>query len=185
MQKYLVVGLGNPGTEYENTRHNIGWRILQLYAKRKNWKFSKERKVKSLIAKGEKEEKQMIIALPLTFMNLSGVAVKKCMEHYGIEKSNFLVIVDDADLPFGKLRFRHKGSSGGHRGLESIEDALQTREYHRIKVGIGRNPYGELIDYVLEPFTEKEEEQLPKLMDQSIDILEKWWQTPLDAPNLS
>ncbi|MDE0772705.1 MAG: aminoacyl-tRNA hydrolase [Salibacteraceae bacterium] len=146
--KYLVVGLGNPGAEYESTRHNIGFLILDALASASNSIFSPDRyaDVCSMKSKG----RQFILIKPSTFMNLSGKAVRYWMEKEKIDLENIIIITDDLALPFGKIRIRKKGSDGGHNGLKSINELLGTQQYNRLRFGIGSEfSKGKQVDYVL------------------------------------
>lgn len=164
--KYLIVGLGNPGAEYELTRHNIGFLILDKIADSNKVKFS----VSRLAEKAEFRHKgrQLHLIKPTTYMNLSGRAVSFWLNDLKIPKQNLLVIVDDIALPFGKLRLRGKGSSAGHNGLNNIEETLGDQNYARLRFGIG-NDYnrGQQVDYVLSRFTEDEFKILPEYMDKA------------------
>lgn len=153
--KYLIAGLGNIGNEYDSTRHNIGFMVLDSLAKDKDLKFEQDRLVfkTSFRFKG----KEFHLIKPTTYMNLSGKAVKYWMDKLKIPKENILVITDDISLPTGKLRLKPKGSAGGHNGLKNIEELLQTNVYARLKFGVGDDfPKGRQADYVLGKFPEKE-----------------------------
>src|SRR5690349_986761 len=134
----LVVGLGNPGAEYVRTRHNAGFLVVEEVASRASAQWNFEKKFDARVAKTERAGQKLLLAEPQTFMNASGEAVGALMNFYRVPVASLLVVVDDADLPFGEIRMRPKGSSGGHHGLESIERHLGTREFARLKVGIGR-----------------------------------------------
>jgi PTH1 family peptidyl-tRNA hydrolase len=159
-----IVGLGNPGRKYANTRHNVGYMVLREIAGRlavsfSEHGFSEAGKGEAIASAGENVT--VVLVRPLTYMNASGQAVSEIMEDYGILPAAVLVIHDDLDLPFGKIRIRRKGSSGGHKGIESIASQLGTTEFPRIKVGIGRPPEGvDPIEYVLEPFGREDKETL-------------------------
>ncbi|NLW07976.1 MAG: aminoacyl-tRNA hydrolase [Clostridia bacterium] len=153
----MVVGLGNPGRRYETTRHNAGFMVADLLADELACSFELSKKHHSLVAKAHLNETGILVAKPLTFMNNSGRAVASLARWYHIEASEILVIYDDLDLPLGRLRIRPGGSAGGHRGMQSIINALQTTVIPRVKIGIGRPATGEtddVIDYVLQPFSE-------------------------------
>jgi PTH1 family peptidyl-tRNA hydrolase len=155
--------LGNPGPAYEKTRHNIGRRIVEALAENIKIRWKDSKSLRSQWA--ETEARDLILAFPSSYMNESGGAVKLLVEHFKIDfQSNLLVVIDDAALPFGRLRLRLSGSDGGHKGLRSIETALGSREYARLRVGVGpsapvKTP---LEKYVLAPFTRSEEEKLGK-----------------------
>lgn len=171
--KYLIVGLGNPGAEYELTRHNVGFLTLDRYADNEKSTFSSQR----LADKAEVKFKGRSLTLikPNTFMNLSGRAVNYWMQELKISIENVLVVVDDIALPFGSLRLRGKGSSAGHNGLTNIEETLSTQNYTRLKFGIGNNfPKGGQVDYVLGRFTDEEFKALPTYMDKAIQMIQSF-----------
>ena len=163
--KYLVVGLGNPGAEYANTRHNIGFKMLDKLASLSNISFSSERyaDICDIKFKGRK----LILVKPSTFMNLSGKAVKYWMQKRSVEQEKILVITDDISLPFGVLRLRKKGAAGGHNGLYNIQESLGNSSYSRLRFGIGNDfPRGHQSDYVLSSFTDENN----KTIDERIAI---------------
>jgi peptidyl-tRNA hydrolase, PTH1 family len=146
--KYLIVGLGNPGKEYEDTRHNIGFNVLDAIAQKRETSFEVSRlgDVASVRFKG----RTLVLLKPATFMNLSGKAVRYWMEAEKIPLDRVLIVTDDLAMPFGSLRLRGKGGAGGHNGLENIETTLQTPSYSRLRFGIGSDfPQGQQVDYVL------------------------------------
>lgn len=168
--KYLIVGLGNIGPEYELTRHNIGFLTLDRLADQKEAKFEMDR----LAYHTEFKFKGRTIHLikPTTYMNLSGKAMKYWMQVLKVPKENTLVVVDDIAIPFGKLRMRAKGSSAGHNGLKNIEDLTGGQNYPRLKMGVGDDfPKGRQVDYVLSKFTQNEFDELPFAMDKAIDMI--------------
>ena len=161
----LIVGIGNPGKEYENTRHNIGFDVIDKLADR----FSitvLEKKHKALIGKGMINGQKVILAKPQTYMNLSGESVRELVDYYKIEEETELIVIyDDISLDVGQLRIRKKGSAGGHNGIKSIIQHLGTDMFPRIKMGVGEKPKGyDLADYVLGHF--KKEERV--IMDESV-----------------
>ena len=137
MNEIYLVGLGNPGIKYSNTRHNIGFLLLENFSKKYNSKFSLKDKLKSSVSEFQINNSTYRLFLPNTFMNNSGDAVRAIVNWYKIDIDQIFIIVDDKDLPLGKIRFRKKGSSGGHNGLESIIEKLQTHNFNRIRIGIG------------------------------------------------
>jgi len=168
----LIVGLGNPGRKYELTRHNIGATVAKAMAQRLGLDFKEEKRFHCLVAKGIFNSQQYHIVLPTTYMNESGRAVKPYMSYYALAPQDLLVVSDDVELPFGELRLRLKGSSGGHNGLKSIEAALNTREYSRLKCGVGKTLIGEtLADYVLAVFNPEEFERLPSIIGKAVDVI--------------
>ncbi len=145
----LVIGLGNPGAQYEQTRHNVGFRIMDMLAAKYGWKW--ERRGRAMLASGMLGSEKVVLIKPLTYMNNSGEAVGELVHWYKLHPEDILVIYDDLDLPTGKVRLRAKGSAGGHNGLESIIRHLHTNQFLRLRVGIGRplNQRMETINYVL------------------------------------
>jgi len=168
--KYLIVGLGNIGSEYQGTRHNIGFRILDAFAEASNISFSTERY--GDIARGRVKNKQVVLLKPSTYMNLSGNAVRYWKEKENIELENILVLVDDIALPFGAIRMKGRGSDAGHNGLKNIAQMLGTDAYPRLRFGIGNDfPRGCQIDYVLGHFTIDERQRLPLRIDVAVDAI--------------
>ena len=168
--KYLIVGLGNIGPEYELTRHNIGFLTVDRLADREGAVWKSDR----LAFKTEIKHKGRILHLikPTTYMNLSGKAVNYWMKELNIRKENVLVIVDEVALPFGKLRMRAKGSAAGHNGLKNIEALTGGQDYPRLRMGIGDDfPKGRQVDYVLGRFSQAEFDGLPAMMDKAIDMI--------------
>lgn len=173
MSCYLIVGLGNPEPAYAGTRHNLGFYIVQRMAK----KYEAppfQRKKKALYTSFQRKDKELFILLPQTYMNLSGEAVKCWLAFLGLSLDRLFVVVDDVQLPWGSLRLREQGSSGGHRGLENITALLHSSTYARLRVGIGRPEKGDLTDFVLQPFTEQESQEMPTLVGKAIEVIEKW-----------
>jgi peptidyl-tRNA hydrolase, PTH1 family len=162
--KYLIAGLGNIGNEYANTRHNIGFQILDALAKASNIVFTDNRR--AYYAEMKHRGRTIILIKPTTYMNLSGKAVAYWMQHEKIPLENVLVIADDLALPFGKIRIRAKGSDAGHNGLKSINESLSTSDYARLRFGIGNEfGRGQQVDYVLGQWSEEEEKQLPQRIE--------------------
>ena len=169
----LVVGLGNPGGQYAETRHNIGWMVLDRLADRAGRSGRGRQRDASEVLELRWKGMDLILAKPLTFMNDSGVAVRKLMVRNHIPMSDMLVVADDFALPFGKLRFREAGSHGGHNGLRSIIDELGSEKFSRLRVGIGEPDRG-AIDHVLSRFATDERACLPILLDACSEALEAW-----------
>ena len=168
--KFLLTGLGNPGVEYELTRHNIGFLILDRLAEKLNVEFTASRLAFQLFVKYK--GRQLILIKPTTYMNLSGKAINFWLNQEKVSKENLLVITDDVSLPFGKIRIRAKGSDAGHNGLKNIEETLGGTDYPRLRFGIGDNfARGQKIDYVLGNFTSEEIKELPVLMDRACDAI--------------
>ncbi len=169
---YLIVGLGNPGRKYQKTRHNMGFLTLQALARRHQIPIEK-RKFESQYGLGEILQKKVILLTPLTYMNLSGRAVGSFLRYFQISPENLTVIHDDLDLPWSRMRIANKGGAAGHKGILSIIDQIQTREFMRIRLGIGRPPEGIPAEsYVLEPFTTQERNDLPLLLERACEALE-------------
>lgn len=167
----LIVGLGNPGSRYEGTRHNIGFEVVQRLAERHRIPL-RRREFSSLVGTGRIEGQDVLLALPMTYMNLSGEAVCAIARKYRLAPADIIVIVDDAALPPGKLRLRLKGSAGGHNGLVSIEDHLGTQEYARIRIGVGPAPTPDLASHVLSPFAPSERPVMDAAVDLAADAVE-------------
>ena len=160
---YIIAGLGNPGGKYDNTRHNAGFRVMDILADRMGI-LVEEKKHKALCGRGVLEGQKVILLKPQTFMNLSGESKRAAADFYKVEPENVLVVYDDISLEPGQLRIRAKGSAGGHNGMKNIIAHLGTQEFPRVKVGIGEKPKGmDLADYVLSCFSKGEQE----LMDQA------------------
>ena len=166
---FLVVGLGNPGKRYNATRHNIGFMVAEKLAA----KIAVDLKQKSFDAlwgKGRLENRKVIVALPQTYMNLSGAAVRKLQSFFKTDTGNLIVIHDDLDLPLGAIRLKTGGGNAGHKGLTSIEANLGSSAFHRVRLGIGRPVDKSRIEsFVLETFSEEEEKLLPGLINQASD----------------
>ena len=171
--KYLIVGLGNIGDEYQNTRHNIGFNVLDAFAKASNIVFTDKRY--GAIANHSIKGRQLILLKPSTYMNLSGNAVRYWMQQEKIPLENVLIIVDDLALPFGALRLKPKGSDAGHNGLKHIAATLGTENYARLRFGIGNNfPKGAQIDYVLGHFSEEEENLMEERLNIACDMIKSF-----------
>lgn len=170
---FLVIGLGNSEDRYAKTRHNMGFIMLDCFAEDLGASFHIDKKMAAETADGHFLGHHLILAKPTTYMNLSGIAVSRLLKQSNIALAHLLILCDDADLPFGKLRLRLEGSSGGHNGLKSIEEELGTQAYARLRVGIGRDG-GELADYVLSPFTQVEQQSLDQIAAQVREMLYGW-----------
>lgn len=171
--KFLLVGLGNPGIEYENTRHNIGFSVLDGLARKHEGVFSLDRGAYKTTIKYR--GKQLILIKPTTFMNLSGKAVNYWLQKEQISKENLLVITDDLALPFGKIRLKGSGSDGGHNGLKDIQQSLQTTNYARLRFGIGSDfPKGRQSDYVLGKWSAEEQSALEERITIAIEACESF-----------
>jgi PTH1 family peptidyl-tRNA hydrolase len=172
---FLIVGLGNPGAEYAKTRHNAGFLLVEKLAAKWKCDWANEKKFRSRIAKVERDGKRILLCEPQTFMNLSGETVGALKDFYQLPLKQVLVAVDDADLPLGEIRLRKSGSSGGHHGLESIERHLASREFARLRIGIGRKDSSrEITNYVLGKFDSDESELLKKVLERAASQIEIW-----------
>jgi len=172
---HLIVGLGNPGADYAKTRHNAGFLLVEKLAEQRKSGWTNERKFVARVARGEKLGKKFLLAEPQTFMNLSGETVGGLVKFYQLPLAQLLVAVDDADLPLGEIRLRPGGSSGGHHGLESIEQHLGTREFARLRIGIGRRDGArEITNFVLGRFEAAETAVLEKVLERAANQIECW-----------
>ena len=175
----FIIGLGNPGKEYINSRHNIGFLILKNFSDKYDSKFTLRNKLKSWSSEFKIDDSTYRLFMPNTFMNNSGDAVKAIVDWYKIDLEQLFIIVDDIDLPLGKIRFRKKGSSGGHNGLKNIINNLQTESFNRIRIGIGSPPMFEntnnfnTISHVLGNISSKENLILDKVYKKLIESLEQ------------
>ena len=179
MNEIYLIGLGNPGNKYSNTRHNIGFLLLENLSKKYNSNFLLKDKLKSFCAEFKIKDSTYRLFLPNTFMNNSGDAVRAIVDWYKINLDQIFIIVDDKDLPLGKIRFRKKGSSGGHNGLKSIIEKLQTENFNRIRIGIGsppsikgRNNFN-TISHVLGNISTEEKSVFDKVYVRIIESLEQ------------
>jgi len=171
MSKFLIVGLGNIGDEYENTRHNIGFTILDTIAQENNFKFTVDKLAS--IATYKFKGKTLILIKPSTYMNLSGKAVNYWMQAEKIQKENILVLTDDLALPFGSVRMKGKGSDGGHNGLKNIQETLASSEYARLRFGVGNEfSKGKQVDYVLGKWTDEEKKALEPRVKLAIEMIQ-------------
>ena len=164
---FLIVGLGNPGKEYEDTRHNIGFKVVDNIAKEYNIEINRQ-KFKGTYGEGFIDGEKVMLLKPTTYMNLSGESIREVVDFYNLDNNDILVIYDDISLEVGTLRIREKGSAGGHNGIKSIISHLGSDIFSRIKVGVGQ-PNGDLIKYVLGKFTKEE----VAVLSESIDVATK------------
>lgn len=170
----LVVGLGNPGPEYERTRHNVGFWVVDRVAARRGVSLA-ECAYRSAVGRGSVGSEDYVLLEPQTFMNRSGLAVRSAADELGVAPEQILVAYDDLDLPVGKLRLRHAGGTGGHRGVASIRDALGTTEFPRLRVGIGRPERGgDVVQWVLESPAAAESESLAAAVETAAEAVECW-----------
>jgi len=179
MKEIFLIGLGNPGKKYLNNRHNIGFLLLENFSKKYNSNFLLKDKLKSSCSEFKINDSTYRLFLPNTYMNNSGDAVRAIVDWYKINLDQIFIIVDDKDLPFGKIRFRKKGSSGGHNGLKSIIEKLQTNNFNRIRIGIGSPPIIKgtknfnTISHVLGNISKEEKSILDRVYKRVIESLEK------------
>lgn len=171
--KYLIVGLGNPGAEYEQTRHNIGFLVLDFLAQKAGVSFLSDRY--GHIAQTRFKNKQALLLKPNTFMNLSGKAVRYWMQQFQVPLENIIIVLDDLALPLGKLRIRTKGSDGGHNGLKSIDSLLNSQNYTRLRFGIGNDfGKGQQVDFVLGEWTAEEKKMLNKRIELAAEAIQSF-----------
>jgi len=175
-QCYIIAGLGNPGAQYARTRHNIGFMAVEKLAEDWRARWATESKFAVRLARVDQDGRKILICQPQTFMNASGEAVGALASFYRVELQNLLVVLDDADLPLGTVRLRPEGSSGGHHGLESIQQHLGTTQFARLRLGIGRDDPAsrEITDYVLSQFRKNESELLGKVLTRACQQIECW-----------
>jgi PTH1 family peptidyl-tRNA hydrolase len=175
----IVVGLRNPGSEYEGTRHNLGYEALTALAKRREAKLKRgPLRVRADVAKSG----DLILASPLTFMNDSGRAVRALLSYFKAAPTELLVLHDDIDLAFGRLRLQVGGSSGGHNGIKSLEQHLATKDFSRLKIGVGRPPGSrEAADHVLARLSKAERQEADLLVEDAADVAELWLADPARA----
>jgi len=168
----MIVGLGNPGKEYENTRHNLGFMFLDYLEEKYNFKIS-VKKFNSLISEIYLNNEKIIFVKPQTYMNLSGQAVQRVKEFYKIESKDILVIFDDLDIPFGEVRYKQNGSGGTHNGMKNIVQMIGTKEFPRIKIGIGniKHEKQDLKDFVLEKFNKSQKEEIDNIFEKAYEKL--------------
>ena len=176
----LIVGLGNPGKEYENTRHNIGFQTIDKYASKLGVSINKL-KFNGLYVDTVINGEKVILLKPQSYINLSGEVIHKFVDFYKIPLDNILIINDDLDLPVGNFKIKKQGSSGGHNGLKNIELHLGTQMYKRIKIGISNNKSIDTKDYVLGKMSREDESKLDTVIDTVMAILDDYFQLPFDA----
>jgi len=170
----IIFGLGNPGQKYKNNRHNIGYMVVEELARLQRVTFKRSFKLTAYIAETKKDKEKILFIKPRTFMNNSGLCVKKVLDRYKILSKDVLIIYDEVDLPPGEVRFRRKGSCAGHRGASSIISAIGSQQINRLRVGIGNPRAGELSDYVLSDFSSKERKILPETISKATCACLDW-----------
>ncbi len=172
----LIVGLGNPGAKYEYTKHNIGFRVIDKLVNELETKYKTKHinKFNAMIIELRNEEEKIVLVKPLTYMNLSGEAIRKIINWYKINIDNIVIVHDDLDLPIGKVRYREKGSAGGHNGVSSIIQYLDTTIFKRVKIGIDRPQNNEVVDYVLTPFSPEDKKTIDNCIVYVSKALMEW-----------
>ena len=172
-----MIGLGNPGSAYEKTRHNIGFRAVRVFGKKQGIGLKKDRRISAEIGRGD----GVGLVLPMTYMNSSGEAVKAAVKLFKVPLKQMMIVVDDVALPFGVMKLKEGGSSGGHNGLKSIEEHLKTVDYPRLRLGLGSPQRETLADYVLGKFEPAEEILLPQVFEKTADVLDCWMKEGIQA----
>lgn len=168
---YLISGLGNPHSKFVGTRHNVGFMVADRLVTGTEGKF--ESICQSLVSKIRRCKRKVLIAKPQTYMNHSGTAIRALMDWHSLEHSELLVIYDDVDIPFGRIRLRERGGSGGHKGMNSIIAALGSKEFSRLRIGIGKSgPKSDLSSFVLDEFDQKERKLLNTILDSVVEIVD-------------
>src|SRR6266567_6294324 len=163
----LVVGLGNPGPEYEHTRHNLGFRVVDTLADRLGARLKPAKGMRALVAEARDGDRRIILAKPTTFMNASGQAVSELARYYKVDSQDIVIVHDELDLPVAQMKVKRGGGDAGHNGLKDITKALGTNEYARVRIGIGKPPGRKKgVDHVLQGFTKKEEEDVAVTIEQ-------------------
>ncbi|MET9485910.1 MULTISPECIES: aminoacyl-tRNA hydrolase [unclassified Nocardia] len=169
----LVVGLGNPGPEYERTRHNVGFMVADVLAERVGGRFTVHKKSGADLLEARLDGRKVLIAKPRSFMNLSGRPVAALAKFFSVPPTEVIAVHDELDLPFGVIRLKQGGGEGGHNGLRSMSQALTTKDYLRVRFGIGRPPgRQDPADYVLKPFSAPERKEVPVIVEQAADAVE-------------
>lgn len=176
----LIVGLGNPGKEYDNTRHNVGFQTIDKFASSLGVSFNKS-KFNGLYTEAIIKDEKVILLKPQSYINLSGEVIRRFVDFYKISLADILIINDDLDLPLGNFKLKKKGSSGGHNGLKNIELHLGTQEYKRIKIGISNNKSIDTKDYVLGKLSTSEKQKLDEVINIVMNILDDYFNLPFDT----
>lgn len=183
----LVVGLRNPGPDYEGTRHNVGAEVVEHVVATAGEAFKRgPSRISGVTALSGVGDERTLYLLPYTSMNESGSAVRAALDYYGLDGSDLIVVHDDIDLPFGRLRLQVGGGSGGHNGIRSLERALGTKEFSRLKFGVGRPPGSQdPADFVLRPFTKSERSEVDVMIVDAADVIERWLSDPDRAQEMA
>src|ERR1700722_6412019 len=188
---YLIVGLGNPGSKYEKTRHNLGFMVVEALAKKHRLSFKRGWRFSGRVASGGIDGQKVHLLMPTTYMNLSGTAIARAMHIYKVAPPHLVVVVDDVYVEFGAMRFRAEGGTGGHNGLKSIQTCLGTQAYSRLRMGIGQKNVenlpqgleGQLEEYVLANFTPSELQVLPQFLESGALVVEAWISRGVEGAN--
>jgi PTH1 family peptidyl-tRNA hydrolase len=170
----VIVGLGNPGAEYEWTRHNIGLQVVKALAERHQLRFHSEKGVEAVVAKGMIGEQSVTLAVPKVYMNESGRSVSRLLRYVGVEAKDLMVVIDDIETPWGHVKRAFAGGTRGHNGLRSIQGLLGTMAFSQMRVGVGRPESGSVADYVLRRFSAEEMAELPSIIERSLVMIEEW-----------
>jgi len=170
----VIVGLGNPGPEYEWTRHSIGQHIVKALAERHQFSFHSEKGVEAQVAKGMIGEQPVVLGLPKVYMNESGRSVNRLLRFVGVEAKDLMVVVDDIETPWGQMKIAFAGGTRGHNGLRSIQGPLGTMAFSQMRIGVGRPGSGSVADYVLRRFAAEEMSELPSIMERALVMIEEW-----------
>lgn len=178
--KFLIAGLGNPGKTYAGTRHNIGFDAVAALAAKHRLEFHQRLKWKGSVAEGKIGGADVILMMPLTFVNESGSAVVPAMRYMDVDLSRLLIIVDDIAIPMGQIRMRTDSSSGGHNGLKSVEEHLQTNHFARLRIGVGDRKEGDLVSHVLGRFSQEEQQLVPEILERAVKAIEIWLEKGLN-----
>lgn len=184
---HMVVGLRNPGSDYEGTRHNAGFEVVARVVARHDARFGRApSRVRCELAQVGAGDSQVLYVVPSSFMNESGSAVHAAVDYFGLDLSRILVVHDDIDLAFGRLRLQVGGGSGGHNGIRSLEKALGTSEFSRLKLGVGRPPGSmDPADFVLRPFTKGERVEVEVVFEEAADVVDQWLTDPARAQEMA
>jgi PTH1 family peptidyl-tRNA hydrolase len=175
----VVVGLGNPGKKYAGTRHNVGFAVIDALAQSPRAERFRER-FQAEVAELNEDSGKILLVKPLTYMNLSGRAVRQLLDFYQVPVEDLLVVCDDINLPLGKLRFRARGTHGGHNGLRDIQNHLGTTEYHRLRIGVGAPEEDDAVDHVLGRFRSSEQPAIEDAVSRAVQAVARWWQDGIE-----
>ena len=187
MRKWMLVGLGNPGKRYRDTRHNAGFWILGALAETGGWRFKKRAKFSAWLAEGEWKGDKLLLVKPATYVNTSGTVVKRLIDYFGIPSRRTLLVVDDVNLPPGRLRIRRRGGAGGHHGLESVIAEIGVEDFPRLRLGVGGGELEDLTGYVLSRVGKEEraiyKEAVGKAVASILNIIEDGLESAMEITN--